>query len=160
MKRRIEILKDNNIRLNDIQYVISTMKPLPGAKAFLNWLRSHMQIVIVSDTFLEFAGPLMRQLDFPTIFCNNLIIDQNGMITDYRLRQKEGKRRVAEAMQNLNYKVIGVGDSYNDIAMLRQADKGIFFNPPENVVRENGDLPVVRSYEQLKESIEKITANN
>lgn len=151
MKRRLEILKENNITLQDIQYVISTLKPMPGARDMLNWLRNRIQVVIVSDTFTEFAGPLMRQLDYPTIFCNSLVTDGHGMITDYKLRQHDGKRKVAEALQSLNYKVIGIGDSYNDISMLRQSDTGILFNPPENVMKENGDLKVARTYHELKD---------
>ncbi|MGE5419336.1 MAG: bifunctional phosphoserine phosphatase/homoserine phosphotransferase ThrH [Chloroflexota bacterium] len=151
MKRRLEILKENNITLQDIQYVISTLKPMPGARDMLNWLRNRIQVVIVSDTFTEFAGPLMRQLDYPTIFCNSLVTDSNGMITDYKLRQPDGKRRVAEALQSLNYKVIGIGDSYNDISMLRQSDTGILFSPPENVMKENSDLKVARTYHELKD---------
>ncbi len=150
MRRRLAILAENNINLHDIQYVISTLKPLPGARELLHWMRNRMQVVIVSDTFSEFAGPLMRQLDFPTIFCNSLVIDGNGMITDYKLRQPDGKRKVAEALQNLNYKVIGIGDSYNDISMLRQSDTGILFNPPDNVRKENSDLKVALNYEELR----------
>lgn len=150
MRRRLAILAENNIYLHDIQYVISTLKPLPGARELLHWMRNRMQVVIVSDTFSEFAGPLMRQLDFPTIFCNSLVIDGNGMITDYKLRQPDGKRKVAEALQNLNYKVIGIGDSYNDISMLRQSDTGILFNPPDNVRKENSDLKVALNYEELR----------
>ena len=157
MKRRLEILKENNLKLHDIQYVISTLKPFPGARDLMHWLRQRMQIIIVSDTFTEFAGPLMRQLDFPTIFCNDLITDETGGITGYRLRQKDGKRKVAEALQALNYKVIGVGDSYNDISMLRQSDDGILYNPPENVRKENEDLRMVKTYGELRELIGSIT---
>lgn len=153
MKGRLEILKRHGITLADIQQVISTLKPLTGAKEFLDWLRDQMQVIIVSDTFTEFASPLIRQLGSPTIFCNNLVTDKNGMITDYRLRQNNGKKRVAEALQCLNYNVIGIGDSYNDIAMIRQSDHGIFFNPPENVSRENSDIRSVRTYEELKNYI-------
>jgi len=160
MKRRLAILRENNLKLHDIQYVISTLKPFPGARDFIHWLRQRMQVIIVSDTYTEFAGPLMRQLDFPTIFCNDLIIDEKGSIIDYRLRQKDGKRKVAEALQSLNYKVIGLGDSYNDISMLRQSDFGIFYNPPENVRKENEDLKVVKTYGELRELIGSITDYN
>ncbi len=160
MKRRLEILRENNLKLHDIQYVISTLKPFPGARDLLQWLRHRMQVILVSDTFTEFAGPLMRQLDFPTIFCNDLITDEKGSIVDYRLRQKDGKRIVAGALQSLNYKVIGIGDSYNDISMLRQSDFGIFYNPPENVRKENEDMKVVKSYGELREMIGNITEDN
>lgn len=154
MKRRLEILKENKLTLQDIQNVISRLKPLPGALEFLDWVRSQMQVIIVSDTFIEFAGPLMRQLGNPTIFCHNLITDSSGNITGYNLRQTDSKRKVAEALQILNYKVIGIGDSYNDISMLRKADTGILFNPPRNVIAENGDLKIVGSYDELKLFIE------
>lgn len=153
MRRRIEILRENNLTLADIQNVISKIEPLPGAARFLEWVRSRMQIVIVSDTFTEFAGPLMKQLGYPTIFCHNLILDGNGMIKSYNLRLKDSKKYVAEALQSLNYKVIGIGDSYNDISMLRQSDNGILFNPPENVIDEHPDLPVVQSYDELQKMI-------
>lgn len=156
MKGRLEILKRHGITLADIQQVISTLKPLTGAKEFLDWLREQMQVIIVSDTFTEFASPLIRQLGSPTIFCNSLVTDKRGMITDYRLRQNNGKKRVAEALQCLNYNVIGIGDSYNDIAMIRQSDHGVFFNPPENVSRENSDIRSVRTYEELKSYIAAI----
>jgi phosphoserine/homoserine phosphotransferase len=150
MKRRLEILKENKLTLPDIQNVISRLKPLPGALEFLDWVRLQTQVIIVSDTFIEFAGPLMRQLGNPTIFCHNLTTDTKGNITGYNLRQKDAKRMVAEALQFLKYKVIGIGDSYNDLSMLRKADTGILFNPPQNVIDENGDLKIVRSYDELR----------
>jgi phosphoserine/homoserine phosphotransferase len=160
MKRRLEILREHKLKLDDIQYVISQIKPLPGAADFLHWIRSKMQIVIVSDTFTEFAGPLMKQLGNPTIFCHSLITDNHGMIACYNLRQRDSKRKVAEALQGLNYEVIGIGDSYNDISMLRKADKGILYNPPENVRNEHPDLTANYSYEQLKITIQEITGKN
>ena len=122
MKRRLEILRENRLTIHDIRNVISKIRPLPGAIEFVNWLRSKVQLIVVSDTFTEFADPLMEQMGRPTLFCNHLTIDSSGNITDYNLRQPEGKKKVAEAMQNLNFKVIAIGDSYNDIAMLRKAD--------------------------------------
>ena len=156
MRGRIEILKQNNITLSDIQRVISSMEPLPGAFEFLNWLRSQMQLIIVSDTFREFAAPMMIKLNMPTLLCHHLTTDSNNMITGYNLRQPNAKQKVVEAFQSLNYKVIAVGDSYNDLTMLRQADVGILYNPPQNVVDENSDLPVTRSYEELRENILRI----
>jgi phosphoserine/homoserine phosphotransferase len=152
MQRRIAILNQHGLKLKDIQEVISELQPLPGALEFLDWLREQLQVIIVSDTFTEFAGPLMKQLGYPTIFCHNLTT-VSGMVTGYNLRQKDSKRMVAEALQGLSYKVIGIGDSYNDISMLRKADAGILFNPPQNVLDEHGDLRVVRSYEELKKII-------
>lgn len=153
MKRRLAILKANGIKLKDIQHVISTLNPLPGAIDFLDWARSFMQVVIVSDTFTEFAGPFMQKLGYPTIFCHNLITDSDNNIVGYTLRQKDAKRQVVSALQNLNYKVIGIGDSYNDLSMLRQADTGILYNPPENIRNENPDMRVAMSFEELKNMI-------
>lgn len=153
MKMRIGILRDKGLKLKDIQRVISGLKPLPGAEEFLHWLRTQMQVVIVSDTFTEFAGPLMKQLGYPAIFCHNLITDSSGSITGYKLRQPDSKKKVAEALQNLNYNVIAIGDSYNDLTMLRQSNKGILFNPPSNIAASNSDLKVVRTYEDLKKEI-------
>jgi phosphoserine / homoserine phosphotransferase len=157
MKGRLEILKKNKLTLQDVQNVISKLSPLPGALEFINWLRSRLQLVIVSDTFTEFADPLISQLGRPTIFCHNLETDINGTITNYILRQKDAKRKVTEGLQNLNYKVIAIGDSYNDISMLRKADIGILYNPPQNVIDEHGDLKVVKSYDELRLIITEIT---
>jgi phosphoserine / homoserine phosphotransferase len=157
MKGRLEILKKNKLTLQDVQNVISKLTPLPGALEFMNWLRSGLQLVIVSDTFTEFADPLISQLGRPTIFCHNLETDKNGTITNYILRQKDAKRKVTEGLQNLNYKVIAIGDSYNDISMLRKADIGILYNPPQNVIDEHGDLKVVKSYDELRLIITELT---
>lgn len=156
MKGRLAILKEHGLTLMDIQNVISSLYPLPGAVEFLNWLRSYTQLILVSDTFIEFAGPLIHKLGQPTLLCHQLTTDASGMITEYNLRQKEAKKKVVEALHNLNYKVIAIGDSYNDIAMLRQADHGILFNPPRNVIDEHGDLMIVNSYKELKSSISQI----
>ncbi len=153
MKGRLEILKKHNLTLKDIQDVISTLEPLPGALEFVNWLRSQAQLIIVSDTFIEFADPLLAQLGRPTLLCHHLSTDSSGNIISYNLRQKDAKKKVAEALQGLKYKVIAIGDSYNDISMLRKADVGILFNPPQNVVDENGDLIVICTYTGLKQTI-------
>ncbi len=153
MKRRLEILRENRLTINDIRNVISNIRPLTGAIEFVNWVRTIVQMIVVSDTFTEFADPLMEQLGRPTLFCNHLTIDISGNIIDYNLRQPEGKKKVAEALQNLNFKVIAIGDSYNDIGMLRKADAGILFRPPRNVINDHPDLPVVNSYEELKQLI-------
>jgi len=156
MKRRLEILQQNGLTLHDVQKVISQLKPLPGALEFIKWVRTVVQLIIVSDTFIEFADPLLKQLGRPTLMCHHLSTDSAGNITNYNLRQKDAKRKVAEALQSLNYKVIGIGDSYNDISMLRKAEVGILYNPPQNVIDEHGDLTVVRSYKDMKRIITRI----
>jgi len=156
MRRRLEILRQHNLTIHDIQHVISYIKPLPGATDLVYWIRNQTQLILVSDTFTEFADPLIEKLGRPTLFCHNLTIDHLGSITDYNLRQPDGKKRVVEAIQSLEYKVIAVGDSYNDINMLRQADKGVLFKPPQNVINDHSDLPVVESYDQLKDFISGI----
>jgi len=155
MRRRLEILRQNKLTLDDIRHVISYIKPLPGAPEFIYWLRRKTQLIVVSDTYEEFAGPLMEKLGLPTLFCNHLTIDDFGTITGYNLRQENGKMKVAEALQNLSYKVIAIGDSYNDIAMLRKAEVGILYRPPQNVIDDHNDLPVVNSYDELRDLIEK-----
>ena len=150
MRRRIAILRENNLKLADITRVISTMHPLAGALEFLNWLRSIVQVIILSDTFVEFAGPLMQKLNWPTLFCNSLTVNAEGAISGYVLRQPDGKRKAIEALKSLNYKVIAMGDSYNDITMIQTADRGILFRPPENVRAEYPNLPVANGYEDLK----------
>ena len=156
MKRRLAILDEHGLKLQDIQAVISKMQPLDGAKEFLNWLRSQLQVIIVSDTYVEFAGPLLEKLGQPTLFCNTLSVAADGSISGYILRQKDGKRKVAAALQNLNYKVIAIGDSYNDITMLKEAEKAILFRPPDNVKAEFPQFPITMNYEEMKREIKKI----
>lgn len=156
MKRRLAILDEHGLKLKDIQAVISKMQPLDGAKEFLDWLRSKLQVIIVSDTYVEFAGPLLEKLGQPTLFCNTLSVAADGSISGYILRQKDGKRKVAAALQNLNYKVIAIGDSYNDITMLKEAEKAILFRPPDNVKAEFPQFPITRNYEEMKREIQKI----
>jgi phosphoserine / homoserine phosphotransferase len=153
MKRRLEILRQHSLTLTDIQKVISLLKPLHGAMEFVDWIRHRSQLIVVSDTFIEFADPLLKQLGRPTLLCHHLTTDEAGNITNYNLRQKDAKRMVVEALQSLNYKVIAIGDSYNDISMLRKAELGILFNPPQNVIDEHKDLRVVKTYNELKEVI-------
>jgi phosphoserine/homoserine phosphotransferase len=156
MKRRLAILDDHGLKLQDIQAVISKMQPLDGAKEFLDWLRSQLQVIIVSDTYVEFAGPLLEKLGRPTLFCNTLSVEADGSISGYNLRQKDGKRKVAIALQNLKYKVIAIGDSYNDITMLKAAEKAILFRPPDNVKAEFPQFPVATNYREMKREIQKI----
>jgi phosphoserine/homoserine phosphotransferase len=156
MKKRLGILDKHGLKLQDIQAVISKMEPLDGALDFLNWLRSHLQLIIVSDTYVEFAGPLLEKMGWPTLFCNTLSVAANGSISGYNLRQNDGKMKVAIALQNLNYKVIAIGDSYNDITMLRAADKAILFRPPENVEAEFPQFAVTTTYAEIQREIQKI----
>ena len=156
MGKRLDILTSNGLKLKDITDVIETMAPMDGAIEFLNWLRPQIQAIIVSDTYVEFAKPLMAKLGWPTLLCNSLSIDGSGAIADYHLRQKDGKRHVVNALQNLNYEVIAMGDSYNDLTMLRTAEHGILFRPPENVVAEYPQFPVTNTYEELQQALEKV----
>jgi phosphoserine/homoserine phosphotransferase len=156
MTKRLGILDQHGLKLQDIQAVISKMEPLDGALDFLSWLRSQLQLIIVSDTYEEFAGPLLKKMGWPTLFCNTLSVAADGSISGYNLRQKDGKRKVAIALQNLNYKVIAIGDSYNDITMLRAADKAILFRPPDNVKAEFPQFPVTTTYAEVKREIQKI----
>jgi phosphoserine/homoserine phosphotransferase len=155
MKRRLGILEQHGLRLPDIQKVIGSMGPLPGAAGFLDWLRSRFQVLILSDTFYEFAMPLMRQLGHPTLFCHKLGLDAEGRIVDYHLRLADQKRRAVEALHALRFQVIAAGDSYNDTAMLGAADVGILFRPPDNVIREFPQFPVAVSYEELQRAFEE-----
>jgi len=150
MKKRLEILSQNNLKLSDIQAVIAQMSPLPGAAEFLNRLREKTQVIIVSDTFEQFAGPMMAKLGRPTLFCNTLVIDSDNRIMDYRLRQQDGKRHVVEALKSLNFNVYAMGDSYNDITMLKTADAGFLFCPPENVIEEFPEFPVCKNYSEIE----------
>jgi phosphoserine/homoserine phosphotransferase len=159
MQHRLKILKTHGLKLADIQAVIAGMDPLDGALEFLNWVRSATQILVVSDTFVEFAGPLMKKLGYPTLLCNTLTVAADGTIAGYRLRQTDGKRKVAEAMRRLNYTVIGVGDSYNDISMLKAADHGILYRPPDKVRREFPAFPVATDFGALKAMIETVLRN-
>jgi phosphoserine/homoserine phosphotransferase len=156
MKRRLAILDENNLKLDDIQAVIAKMEPLEGALEFLDWLRSMMQVIIVSDTYVEFAGPLMEKLGRPTLFCNTLTVAADGSIGGYNLRQPDGKKKVALALKTLNYRVIAIGDSYNDITMLKAADHAILYCPPANVKKEYTEFPTVLNYAQLKNQLLKI----
>lgn len=149
MQRRLSILAQHDLGLADIQAVIDDLGPLEGAGDFLRWLRERFQVVILSDTFYEFAAPLMRQLDWPTLLCHRLEI-ANNRIVNYRLRQPDAKRQAVQAFQALNFTVIAVGDSYNDIAMLTAANTGILFCPPPRFAEEFPQLPITRTYDELR----------
>ena len=149
MKRRLKILREHKIKLRDIQKVIGDVQPLPGAKAFLDKLRAERQVIILSDTYYEFATPLMRKLGFPALFCNWLETGKSGSILNYCLRQKDGKEKAVRGLKAIGFKVHAAGDSYNDITMLKAADKGVLFNPPANIVKEFPQFKVTKNYDQL-----------
>ncbi|MBN1416268.1 MAG: bifunctional phosphoserine phosphatase/homoserine phosphotransferase ThrH [Bacteroidales bacterium] len=150
MRHRIRILKEKSLTLQDIQKVISTIKPLDGALEMIEWLKQHTRFIVVSDTFVEFAGPLLAQLNWPLLFCHSLEVDAEGNIIGYNLRQKDSKRKTVEALKILNYQVIAFGDSYNDVSMLKEADEAILFRPPQNVINDFPELTVMHEYSELK----------
>jgi phosphoserine/homoserine phosphotransferase len=150
MKRRLEILAENGYGLPDIEAVIGQLQPLPGATEFVGWLRENFQLLILSDTFYQFAKPLMAQLGFPTLFCHDLAIGADGRVVDYRLRMQDQKREAVKALHGLNFQVIATGDSYNDTAMLSEADAGILFRPPDKLIEEFPQFPVTHDYDGLQ----------
>lgn len=156
MRGRLTILKEKGFTLKDIQEVVAAMEPLEGAVQFLDWLRSELQVIIVSDTFEEFIKPLIKKLKWPTLLCHDLTVTPDGMIGGYNLRQKNGKEQALLAFKRLNYNIIGIGDSYNDINMLLKADQGILFRPPKNVIDKFPQLPVCSEYTGLKQIIMEI----
>ena len=155
MKQRLAILDQKGYGLPDIQAVIATLDPLPGAKDFVDWLKQRFQLVILSDTFYEFAMPLMVKLGMPTLFCHRLEVDEKGKVLDYKLRQADPKRASVKAFHSLNYYVIAAGDSYNDTTMLTEADAGILFHAPDNVIAEFPQFPAVHSYQDLQQEFIK-----
>ncbi len=153
MHYRMKILDEHGLKLHDIQEVIAQIRPLPGALEFIEWVKERTPLIVVSDTFIQFADPLMKQLGRPTLFCHTLVMDETNRITGYQLRQPDPKRRTVEALQSLKYQVIAMGDSYNDISMLQQADRGILFRPPEKVISDYPMLPVCFDYEDVKRAL-------
>ena len=158
MTGRIELLRGRGLGLAAIQEVIGAMAPLEGAREFLDSLRMSYEVIILSDTFYEFARPLMRQLGLPTLFCHSLEIDGNGMLADYRLRMPNQKREAVKRLKELKFKVVAAGDSYNDTAMLAEADRGILFHPPEAVVHAFPQFPVTQRYAELRREVDKAFA--
>ena len=158
MKYRLGILAEHGLGLPDIQKVIGELSPFPGAKDFLDKLREDYEVIILSDTFYEFAHPLMRQLAWPTLFCHSLEADANGVLVNYHLRMPEQKREAVKRFREMNFTVVAAGDSYNDTAMLGEADAGILYHPPENVIREFPQYPVTLNYEELRAEIDKAFA--
>ena len=153
MLYRLNILKEHRLRLQDIQQVIAEMAPLPGAKEYMQWLTDRYPAVIISDTFYEFAAPLMRQLNNPTLFCNSLVVEEDGTVSGYRQRLLDGKRHAALAFKQLNFRLVAMGDSYNDTAMLAEAGLGILFRPSEKVRSQFPQFPVVEDYAEIKRLI-------
>jgi len=153
MRFRLDILKKNNLKLPDIQRVISGMAPLPGALEFINTLREKTQLVILSDTFEQFAKPLMEKLLWPSLFCNSLVVDNGGNVTDYALRQKNGKKEAIKAFKLMNMRIFTAGDSYNDLAMIRESDEGCLFRAPQQIQKDCSDLKCVDTYDELLSEI-------
>ena len=158
MKQRLRLLDAHGLGLAEIQGTIVNLRPLEGANDFLDWLKERFQVVVLSDTFYEFSEPLMRQLGWPTILCHQLVIDEAGKVADYKLRQEDSKRQSVKAFRGLNFRVIAAGDSYNDTTMLEEADAGILFRAPDNVIAEFPQYPAVHSYQALRQ--EFIKASN
>ncbi len=150
MRQRLALLDQHNLRMDDIQAVIATLEPLPGAIDFIEWLRQRFQVIILSDTFYEFSQPLMRQLNWPTLFCHRLVTDAQGRVVDYKLRQEDPKRASVKALHSLNYRVLAAGDSYNDTTMLGEADVGFLIHAPQNVIDEFPQFHSVDTLEELK----------
>ncbi|WP_185230630.1 bifunctional phosphoserine phosphatase/homoserine phosphotransferase ThrH [Teredinibacter franksiae] len=160
MTMRLKELEKANLGLNEIQEVIATLSPLPGAAEFLDWLRERFQLVILSDTFYEFAGPLMVQLGYPTLLCHKLTVDDTGKVVDYNLRQANPKRQAICAFKSIYYRTIAAGDSYNDTTMLAEADAGILFSAPQNVIDEFPQFPAVHTYDELKQAFIDASVRN
>ncbi|MBN1656147.1 MAG: bifunctional phosphoserine phosphatase/homoserine phosphotransferase ThrH [Deltaproteobacteria bacterium] len=155
MKKRLAILKENRLGLREIEQVISGMNPLEGARDFLERLKTQFQVLVLSDTYYEFAAPLMVKLGSPTLFCHTLEVADDGTIVNYRLRQQDSKKMAVRALHDLNFRVVAVGDSYNDTNMLSEADAGILFRAPENVVEQFPRFPHTQTYEELRDRIQE-----
>ncbi|GMO11966.1 MAG: bifunctional phosphoserine phosphatase/homoserine phosphotransferase ThrH [Treponemataceae bacterium] len=161
MQQRIKILKEHALGLTEIWQTIAKIEPLDGAKAFLDALRALCQVIILSDTFTQFASPLMQKLGYPTIFCNELSVAQNGEITGYKLRQQNGKFHAVQALKKIGFDVIASGDSFNDLAMIREADAGFLFRAPQKILDDNADVAAFTEYDDLLSAIKKkLSAQN
>lgn len=158
MRFRLETLAAHGMKIADIERVIADMSPLPGAREFLDDLRAAYQVVILSDTFYEFARPLMKQLAWPTLFCHSLVVSADGSVTDYKLRMPDQKRAAVIAFKALNFDVVAAGDSYNDTAMLGAADAGFFIHPPASIAAQFPQFPVMKNYSQLRIAIDDAAA--
>jgi phosphoserine/homoserine phosphotransferase len=160
MTQRLALLDQHNLKIDDIQEVIATLAPLPGATEFIEWMRQRFQVIILSDTFYEFSQPLMRQLNWPTLFCHRLVTDGEGRVVDYKLRQKDPKRASVKALHSLNYRVLAAGDSYNDTTMLSEADVGFLIHAPQNVVDEFPQFRSVETLDELKTAFAEASDRN
>jgi phosphoserine/homoserine phosphotransferase len=160
MKQRLALLDQHNLKIDDIQEVIATLAPLPGAIDFVDWLRERFQVIILSDTFYEFSQPLMRQLKWPTLLCHRLVTDGTGRVVDYKLRQEDPKRASVKALHSLNYRVIAAGDSYNDTTMLSEADVGFLIHAPQNVIDEFPQFKPVANLDELKAAFVEASDRN
>jgi phosphoserine/homoserine phosphotransferase len=160
MTKRLQILDEHGLKLPDIQNVIAGLDVLDGARDFVDWMRANFQVIILSDTFYDFAEPFMVQLNRPTLFCHQLEVAESGQITAYKLRMPNQKYHAVKAIQALNFTVFSAGDSYNDTTMLNQADFGILFNPPANVIEEFPHLPVTHTYEEMKQAFADASSRN
>lgn len=155
MNKRIGILKEHGLGLKAIQETIAKIDPLPGAKEFLDQLREICQVVILSDTFTQFASPLMKKLGWPSIFCNELVVGKDGMITGFKMRQDNGKFHAVKALQSIGFKTIASGDSFNDLAMIKQAEKGFLFRAPEHIINDNKDVKAFTEYSELLDAVKE-----
>jgi phosphoserine/homoserine phosphotransferase len=159
MKFRIEVLAKNGLKLRDIQKVIGGMDPLPGAREFIAEARALTQVIILSDTFTQFAQPLMAKMDYPTLFCNELEIGSDGAVTGYKLRQSDGKRHAVEALKSINMKVMASGDSYNDLAMIQTAHTGALFRAPDTIKKQHPEVPAYETYQELLDHVRRFIAS-
>ena len=156
MKYRIGILKEHGLGLKEIQDVIATIDPMPGAKEFLDELRSFCQVIILSDTFTQFASPLMKKLGWPTIFCNSLVVNESGEVTDFKMRVENSKFTTVKALQSSGYDTIASGDSYNDLGMIKASKAGFLFKSPDKIKEDNPDLPAFETYDELLNAIKGV----
>ena len=156
MKYRIGILKEHGLGLKEIQDVIATIDPMPGAKEFLDELRSFCQVIILSDTFTQFASPLMKKLGWPTIFCNSLVVNESGEVTDFKMRVENSKVTTVKALQSIGYDTIASGDSYNDLGMIKASKAGFLFKSPDKIKEDNPDLPAFETYDELLNAIKEV----
>ena len=155
MRYRLNILKEHGLGLKEIQDVIATIDPMPGAKEFLDELKSLCQVIILSDTFTQFAAPLMKKLGYPTIFCNSLVVAENGEVTDFKMRCEKSKYTTVKALQSIGFETVASGDSYNDLAMIRASKAGFLFKSPDSIKKDNPDLPAFETYDELLAAIKE-----
>lgn len=160
MKYRLDILKEHKLGLNEIQATIATVDPIPGAKDFLDELRSLCQVIIISDTFTQFAAPLMKKLNYPTIFCNELVVAEDGTITDYKMRCPQSKLTTVKGLQSIGFETIASGDSFNDLGMIRASKAGYLFKSTDAIKKANPDVPAFDEYDQLLDAIKGVLAQD